>query len=260
MAFDAIGLTIFGIPSYFFFTGVGLVISISVFIIMLADKRYSLQKNMRILFGITGIVILSARLFGCFSGIYRDVGLKKDITWSSIKNTGIVFYGGLIGLLLSYSFLSKVVKQDNHIMDIVAVCIPLFHSIARVGCFFSGCCFGKESCSQIAVNYTTRVLGETVTARRIPVQLIEALFNFLLFFYLLKLLREEEWKQENILRRYLLLYSTGRFIIEFFRGDLVRGVIRSISFSQVISILIWIYLFAIHKKKDQIIAKGEKAR
>lgn len=241
-AFNTIGCTIFDIPGYFFFTGIGLVVSISIFIILVAEKKYSLPQNMKTLFLSTTFVILSARGFGYLSGIYRDIGMGYNVTWSGIKNTGIVFYGGLFGLLISYSMISKVFKQDIHIMDILAVCIPLFHSISRIGCFFGGCCFGIESKSPIAINYTTSIFGEVVTAYRLPIQLIEAGFNMLLFIYLLRLLRGGEWTDKNLLKRYLLLYSIGRFVIEFFRGDLVRGVIYGISFSQVICILVWVYL------------------
>lgn len=257
-AFNAVGFTIFDIPGYFFFAGIGLVVSISVFIVLMAEKKYSLPKNMRIVFASAIMVILSARLFGCVSGIYRDVGLGYNITWDGVKNTGIVFYGGLIGLLVSYAIMARISKQDIYIMDVLAVCIPLFHSIARVGCFFGGCCFGKESHSHIAINYTTTVFDELTTAYRIPTQLIEAAFNLILFLYLLHLLRSEEWKSKNILRRYLLIYSIGRFFIEYFRGDLVRGVIYGISFSQLISVLIWVYLLVtVHRERNRTSLKEE---
>ena len=197
-AFNAIGCTIFDIPGYFFFTGVGLVLAISVFIILVAEKKYSLSQNMKTLFLSTIFVILSARGFGCLSGIYRDIGMGYNITWSGIKDTGIVFYGGLFGLLISYRVISKIFKQDIYIMDILAVCIPLFHSISRIGCFFGGCCFGLESKSPIAINYTTVIFGEAITAYRIPIQLIEAGFNMLIFMYLLCILKSGEWTDKNL--------------------------------------------------------------
>jgi len=175
--------------------------------------------------------------------------MGQDITWNGIKNTGIVFYGGLIGLLIAFTILSRYSKQDARILNILAVCIPLFHSIARIGCFFGGCCFGRESHGPLSINYTTKIFGNVVTAYRIPVQLIEAGFNFLLFTYLLHLIRGKDWTNKSILRKYLLLYTIGRFIIEFFRGDLIRGVIHGISFSQVISALIWIYLAIVAKRQ-----------
>ena len=48
---------------------------------------------------------------------------------------------------------------------------------------------------------------------------------------------------------YLIIYSVGRFIIEFFRGDIERGQIGILSTSQFISIFIFaagilLYVFA----------------
>ncbi len=37
---------------------------------------------------------------------------------------------------------------------------------------------------------------------------------------------------------YLLFYSVGRFILEFFRGDLIRGSVGTLSTSQFISIFV----------------------
>ena len=37
---------------------------------------------------------------------------------------------------------------------------------------------------------------------------------------------------------YLVFYSIGRFVLEFFRGDLIRGNVGSLSTSQFISIFI----------------------
>ena len=245
MKFNAVCFTILGIPGYFFFVGIGLVVSICAFIIMLYQKNYLLlKKHIQILFPTAVCVILCARSFGCISGIYRDIGMGNTISWEGICQTGIVFYGGLFGLLISYHIALKVTKQDLNLMNILAVCIPLFHFFARIGCFFGGCCFGKESKNCIAINYTTIIAGNVVTSYRVPIQLIESIFNLCLFLYLLHLYRKNDWKTKNILRKYLLIYSIGRFIIEFFRGDFIRGVICGVSFSQVISILIWIYLLA----------------
>ena len=135
-----------------------------------------------------------------------------------------------------------MVHQYVEAINVLAVCIPLFHSVSRVGCFFGGCCYGKESNSLFTINYTTRELGEIITAQRIPIQLIEAIFNLGIFLYLLKLIHSDNWENQHILKKYLLVYSIGRFIIEFLRGDIARGVIFGVSFSQIISICIWVLL------------------
>lgn len=240
--FNAINHTVFDIPGYFFFTIVGLVVSISIYIVLLYEKRLSLPQNVMILFISFIFSFAFSKLFGCISGIYRDIGLNQKISLDSIMQTGIVYYGGLFGLLFSYMTCLKMVHQYVEAINVLAVCIPLFHSVSRVGCFFGGCCYGKESNSLFTINYTTRELGEIITAQRIPIQLIEAIFNLGIFLYLLKLIHSDNWENQHILKKYLLVYSIGRFIIEFLRGDIARGVIFGVSFSQIISICIWVLL------------------
>lgn len=252
--FDAVGFTIFDIPGYFFFAGVGFVAMVSVFIILVSEKKYSLPKNLFTLVVASIFAVIFARLFGCISGMYKDLGIGKQIGIEDIKQTGIVYYGGLIGFIMSYSFIRKLFHEDRYILDVLATCIPLFHAISRIGCFTGGCCYGVESKSCFAIRYKTRVFNDIVTVNRIPIQLIEATINFIMFLYLFHLIKNENWKRKHILRQYLAIYSIVRFFIEFFRGDSARGVVCGISFSQIISVIIWIYLLIIilngHNKKE----------
>ena len=56
---------------------------------------------------------------------------------------------------------------------------------------------------------------------RIPVQLIEAIFLLSMTLFLLIL---EKKGKGNIFEIYLIGYATFRFIIEFWRGDELRGI------------------------------------
>ncbi len=38
---------------------------------------------------------------------------------------------------------------------------------------------------------------------------------------------------------YLMLYCIGRFVIEFYRGDLIRGGLEGLSTSQIISLIMF---------------------
>ena len=245
MEFNSIGYRIFEIPAYFFCAFSGAVVAICAFIILLSSKKYNLQQQIKALaISILGLVIC-ARLFGCATCIYKAIGNGESVTLDTIKNTGIVFYGGLIGMLITYNVCIRsrlITQKDYHILDVLAVTFPLFHTIARIGCFLAGCCYGIERETPLSVKYTNLENGVNVTAMRIPVQLIEAGFNFVLFIYLLILVKKDEWKTKHILYRYLLIYSTMRFFLEFIRGDTARGVICGISFSQVIAVGIWIFV------------------
>ncbi len=254
-SFNAIGFTVFNIPGYLFFACIGFVAAVCTFIHILSEKNYPLDLNLKTAMISIVIALISSKIIGCISGIYRDIGLNKAVGSDSIIYTGIVYYGGLIGFLLAYGFFSKKYDPEHKAMDVLAVCIPLFHAFARVGCFTGGCCYGIEANSVISVNYTTDIMGQAVTANRIPVQLIEAGFNIILFLYLFCLFKAEDRKCKSLTGRYLLLYSIGRFFIELLRGDTERGVIGVISFSQVISILIWVYL-SVRLLRQKLIGRG----
>lgn len=210
---------------------------------------------MQILFFSFCGMVVGAKIFGFLTGIYRDIGLGKLITVDSLLDTGIVFYGGLLGGIGVYAFCLKVrpIGVDKQALDILAVCIPLFHSITRIGCFLSGCCYGKVYTGPLSIKYIVSIDGCIDINSRFPVQLMEALFEFVLFIYLLRYLQKDNWKSQRLLIRYLFLYSVGRFCIEFLRGDVRRGLIYGISFSQCVSIIIWVILIGYFKvyKKDK---------
>lgn len=195
MQFNAVGYAIFNIPGYFFFAGIGITIALSVFILLNFAKGYRLSTSVCILPVIGICTIVAARFFGCLTGAYSAIGEGRQIDLKAITDTGVVFYGGLIGLLVSCEIYIRLSKIDPHIIDLVVVVVPLFHAIARIGCFAGGCCFGKEYSGFISIQYTTIICGEVVTSQRIPIQFIEAIFNFGLFIYLLFLLCNRNWKK-----------------------------------------------------------------
>ena len=100
-----------------------------------------------------------------------------------------------------------------------------------------------------SIQYVTMVEGGVDINYRMPVQILESVFEIILFFYLFLLLKSKEWMSRNILKRYLILYSLGRFILEFWRGDVRRGIINGISFSQVVSVFIWLILMGKYFRK-----------
>ena len=60
--------------------------------------------------------------------------------------------------------------------------------------------------------------------------------DFLLFAFLV--LYDKKWKKKEgeLAGWYLTLYSIGRFIVEFWRGDLIRGQVGPLSTSQFIGL------------------------
>lgn len=156
---------------------------------------------------------------------------------------GAVFYGGLFGGLLFGVVFLKVKKWDLEVYSDIAACfIPLFHGIARIGCFLGGCCYGIEC----PIGFTmTHALTEGANGvSRFPVQLLESALEFALFAFIYFVLYKRTLKEESRLKGYLLsvyliAYAVIRFLDEFLRGDdALRGIFGPFSTSQWISLIV----------------------
>lgn len=154
---------------------------------------------------------------------------------------GMVYYGGFLGGLAGvWLYTRKSVNlPQKSVMDLYVVAVPLFHSFGRIGCFLGGCCFGIESRFGFVINGNT-ISPEINGVRRFPVQLVEATLNLALFFLLLAIYRKGKHRG-HLICYYLLLYPSIRFILEFLRGDAIRGFLFGLSTSQWISLILWIY-------------------
>lgn len=256
---NTVGYTIFGLPPYLFFSLVSFIIGICTYIILLSFTMLPVSDGSKILsLSFIGLAF-GAKLFGALSGVYGAIGQNTIPSFSKLfTETGIVFYGGLLGFISSFELLRRKYNLDRCFQDVLATVIPLFHSISRIGCFFAGCCYGCEFNGFLSIRYTTTVAGEVITLQRIPIQLVESLFCFVLFIILIsRLLGQNTRTYKGLLWQYLALYSTGRFIIEFFRGDSIRGVVHGISFSQVVSLLIVVFLILTSKARRRNLKNGD---
>lgn len=146
--------------------------------------------------------------------------------------SGYVYYGGFIGGFLGILLYCR--KYSLFLGDTVSLftpAVPLFHVFGRVGCFMSGCCWGIEV--PYGVVYTQSI-GAPNGVPLLPLQLIEAGGNLILFI-LLAVAARRLTRPFLVLPLYVLLYGIFRFILEFFRGDSIRGV-ALLSTSQWISL------------------------
>lgn len=161
---------------------------------------------------------------------------------------GSVFYGGLLGGMLTGGLYLIRKKDRADYADLGAVAAPLFHTFGRLGCFLSGCCYGVES--EFGFVYHHSISAGANGVSRFPVQLVEMGLNFALFLLMLSWLRKGKHKG-RLFQWYLLIYPVYRFVLEFFRGDAYRGFIFGLSTSQFISLLILLanLLLVLFRKK-----------
>ena len=146
----------------------------------------------------------------------------------------ITFIGGLIGGVLFFIAVYFIFRKgiEGKLWQIVmlAPCaITAAHGFGRIGCFFAGCCYGKETDSFLGVTFPE--IGYPVH----PTQLYEAAFLFALFAIMSYLLLAKGFRHNMSV--YLVAYGAFRFSIEFLRDDHRGSLVGGISPSQFWSIL-----------------------
>jgi phosphatidylglycerol---prolipoprotein diacylglyceryl transferase len=160
----------------------------------------------------------------------------------TLIRSGGVFYGGLIvAVLVAFWYMWRHRLPLWSVSDIFAPGIALGHVIGRFGCFFAGCCFGRETTVPWAVTFTSeyaaRNVGTPINRALHPTQLYEAGAELLVLGLLVATERKGRTFPGRTFWGYMLLYGISRFIIEFYRGD-VRGTLGMFSTSQFVSLLI----------------------
>lgn len=163
-------------------------------------------------------------------------------------SSGFVFYGGLFGAVFAVKTASRYFSLDFvKTLSLLTPAMPLAHAFGRVGCAVVGCCYGRQTRMCIGISYADSVYAPN-GVRLVPVQAMEAFADLVIFGVLVWVLlkKADAHKSPGIFERYLVMYACVRFLLEFLRGDSVRGHLWLFSTSQWISMAI-LFLLGIHK-------------
>ena len=164
---------------------------------------------------------------------------------------GLTFIGGLIGgtlcfLTIYLFFRKKYTTRLYRVTSLLPCCILIAHAFGRIGCFFAGCCYGKETDSFLGVQFSQ--LSHPVY----PTQLYEAVFLFILFFICFYLLLKKDFMHN--LSLYLISYGIFRYFLEYLHGDNrgeLIGLITPSQFWSLLMILLGIILIFVIKNLYQ---------
>lgn len=139
---------------------------------------------------------------------------------------GLVYYGGLIGAGFSaYAWLRWKGLAPWPYGDVVAPGLALGQVTGRLGCWFNGCCYGREDHAHGVV---FPALGDGVP--HLPVMLYEAAFCLALAAGLAWFWPRRRFDGQ-VFWLYVAAYALWRFGVEFLRGDPERGVLLSAALS-----------------------------
>ena len=201
-------------------------------------ERLDSQKVLDLCFYVMVSALLGARLLYVIVEYryFLDSPLEIFKFWKG----GLVFYGGLIlGVLISLWYLKRNQMPMWKTADLLAPSIALGQLIGRWGCFFAGCCYGKKTDVAWGITFTDPRSLAPLEISLHPTQVYLSLNAVFIFMFLMWLSKRKVFDGQ-ILWSYGILYSIGRFLIEYFRGD-DRGfpVEQVFSTSQFVGIFVF---------------------
>jgi phosphatidylglycerol:prolipoprotein diacylglycerol transferase len=181
---------------------------------------------------------------------------------------GGVFYGGLIAALaVSWWYMRKTHLPALETADVFAPAIALGHGIGRLGCFAAGCCWGVECRRPWSVTFTdpvaNQLVGVPLGQPLHPTQIYEAVAEFCIFGILYWRIALPH-RKGAIISLYLMLYSSVRFIVEFFRfheqGNLWGSPLDTSQWISIVLFGVGAAYFLRQRSPELVLPSPEKSR
>lgn len=149
------------------------------------------------------VITVICALSGCVGAklmfILENPGLK-------LKLNGLSFFGSVFLVPIVMWLAAKGMKRKYlEVMDFIALYIPLTLAFLRFGCAHNGCCGTDLSVSG--------PMGFVM-----PIQMIEAVLD-LCMVYFLRSLEQEEQKEGITYPRFMVLYGILRLVTEIYRVE-----------------------------------------
>jgi len=178
--------------------------------------------------------LLGARL--TYIAIHPDV-VQSPLDVIALWKGGIVSYGGFFGGAVGMIWWARKKKLPlARVADCIGPALFLGQAFGRIGCFLVGDDYGKPWNGPWAVTFP-RIEGSLMPDELIgvplhPSQLYLCLMNVIIFSSMAWLFARRRWEGQVAVTT-MFLYATGRFLIEYTRGDdAARGIYGFFSTAQ----------------------------
>lgn len=196
---------------------------------------------------------VSTFLLGGVLGLLAGTLLGMALAWHTGYSTGLAFGLGLLSttvflgmalgtklltgqenlvyyrqevaiVLVAALFLNLIGQPVLPYLDLVLLGVGVFLAIGRIGCYHAGCCHGRPWRHGVCYGAEHRAAGFTPHLSGLPIfpiQLLESLMVLGVVFAGASIFLSDAPKG-SVLGWYTLAYGTGRFVLEFWRGDPAR--------------------------------------
>ncbi len=158
-------------------------------------------------------------------------------------NPGLSSFSGVLLCYLAFNLLPSILLSPQikiKLSDSLALLMPLCYGILRIGCFLSGCCWGKITFSLLAIKFFHPQAIMPLQGFPVhPFQLYDAVIGFLIFFYLIYLFQKNH-NSGKLIHLFFTLFGAARFMTDFFRHQANRGplIIYDLSLNQLFALFV----------------------
>lgn len=205
----------------------GVVVSIAILVGMgaaytlaLSEKEYREHLLNVLVYGIIGSLI-GARTWQVlfYEWDYYSRNLSEiPMIWHG----GLAIQGALVGAFLAGWIYTRVNRLDFwRLADVAAPGLILGQAIGRIACFLNGDAYGTPTGSSFGIVYPPGTPAYAAYGGQPlwPAEVWEGQWDLIVFALILMLSRWRKWPNGFVFLLYLILYSVGRFGLEFLRGD-----------------------------------------
>lgn len=238
------------VPSFFFFIMVATLTA--TFYAIWVGRHNGLKTEAILDMGIIGMLagVLGSRIFHILveaPGYYGEKPVRIFQFWRG----GFVSWGGFLAIGLAFWAYFRVKKLPRwRYFDILCVAAPIIKFFVRLACLLTGCCYGKPTDLPWAIRFTDPnstayyFVGSTPLH---PTQVYSMIHAILLFILVNWVYRRRKFDGQTTCTL-AMGWTLPRVFIEFFRGDLDRGVYFGIlSTGQIMGVLIFTYFLFLYR-------------
>jgi phosphatidylglycerol:prolipoprotein diacylglycerol transferase len=248
-----------GVPAFFFMIMIA-ALSSTFYMYHLMKKEKGLDPVVALDFGIIGIIasVVGSRALHILvenPAYYWEKPIRVFYFWQG----GFVSLGAYLFTFISLLVYLRVRKLNPWpYIDQLARVTPIIIFFVRMGCLCAGCCYGKPTdfFLHLTFSHPESAAGSLYSGVPLHATQIYNMFNAVVMFTVLWFVFKHRRYYGQVLVGFFLYYGVSRFIIEFLRGDVDRGLwfndtLSSGQVAMIGSVLVGIVLhFFLHRKES----------
>ena len=212
-------INVFGHEVYAYAIFIGLAIVVATITFFMLGTRYArFIDSVEFLFYTALNAVVTAKIAFFISAI-PDIIEYPLYLHACLFEGGFNFTAGLVAALITGFVMCRRRNMSMpRVMSAFVIAVCIGHAILKVGCLYNGCCYGWAHDGLFSID----VAG---VGKVFAMPMVESICSLGLFVALFVLFLKTNFKEESVIHIYfMVIYPVIKFVLEFFRGDEVRGV------------------------------------